>query len=283
MRIINSTKSLKKQINQFKQNNLTIGFVPTMGALHQGHASLLRKSRRENDISILSIYVNPTQFDIKKEDFSSYPRDKKNDILLAKKENVDIIFLPTNKIIYPKGFCSYITTEGLTSTLCGQSRPRHFRGVTTIVGKLLNLVEPDTMYLGQKDAQQAIVLQQMVKDLNYPVKVKICPTVREKDGLAMSSRNRYLTTTQRMEAPVLFQSLQIAKKIIGNGEKNSKSIKSFIRQQIRTKTSSRIDYVECVNIETLQPVKQIKGKMLIALAVKFSNARLIDNIVVTTK
>lgn len=283
MRIINSIKSLKKQIKQFKQKKLSIGFVPTMGALHQGHASLLRISRRENDISILSIYVNPTQFALKKEDFSSYPRDKKNDILLAKKENVDIIFLPTNKIIYPKGFCSYITIEGLTNTLCGQSRPGHFRGVATIVGKLLNLVEPDTIYLGQKDAQQAIVLQQMVKDLNYPSRVKICPTIREKDGLAMSSRNRYLTPTQRIEASVLFQSLQKARRLISNGEKNTLHIKNFIRECIRTKTSGRIDYVECVNIETLQPVKQIKGKMLIALAVKFSNARLIDNIVVTTK
>lgn len=283
MIVIKTINSLKREVKRIKQKKLSIGFVPTMGALHSGHASLLNKSRRENDVSVLSIYVNPTQFHPKKEDFSSYPRDKKNDILLAKKENVDIIFLPTNRIIYPKGFCSFITTEGLTQTLCGQSRPGHFRGVTTIVGKLLNLVEPDAMYLGQKDAQQAIVLKQMAKDLNYPVKIIICPTIREQDGLAMSSRNVYLTPKQRKEATTLFQSLTKAKRLIGNGEKNARRIKQLIQDNIKSNTSGRIDYVECVDIDNLQPVKQIKGKVLIALAVKFSKARLIDNIVVTSR
>ncbi|MGE0267207.1 MAG: pantoate--beta-alanine ligase [Candidatus Omnitrophota bacterium] len=283
MQIINSIISLKKEINSFHQKKLSIGFVPTMGALHNGHASLLNKSRRENDKTILSIFVNPTQFDPKNEDFSSYPRDKKNDILLAKKENVDIIFLPTNKIIYPKGFCSYIITEGLTQTLCGRSRPGHFRGVTTVVGKLLNIVEPNVMYLGQKDAQQAAVLKQMVNDLNYPVKIKICPTVREKDGLAVSSRNIYLNTKQRKEAGYLYQSLRKASTAIKNGERSVAKINKLIRENIQKNTSGLIDYIECVHPENLQPVSQIKGKILIALAVKFAHARLIDNISVNSR
>ncbi|MBP9854268.1 MAG: pantoate--beta-alanine ligase [Candidatus Omnitrophica bacterium] len=283
MQIFNSIIPLKKKIKYFTQNELSIGFVPTMGALHEGHASLLRRSRRENDISILSIYVNPSQFDHKKEDFSSYPRDKKKDILLAKKENVDIIFLPSNKIIYPKGFCSYIVNEGLTQTLCGRSRPGHFRGVTTIVGKLLNIIQPNTVYLGQKDAQQAIVLTQMVKDLNYPCKVKICPTVREKDGLAMSSRNIYLSPSERKEASILYQSLKESAGLIKAGERKAQAITSFIRTNIQKNTSAVIDYVECVHTDNLQPIKQIKGKILIALAVKFSKARLIDNIMINTR
>lgn len=283
MQIINSIISLKKEIKLFRRKKHSIGFVPTMGALHKGHASLLKKSRRENDKTILSIYVNPTQFDLKKEDFSSYPRDKKNDILLAKKENVDIIFLPSNKIIYPKGFCSYIVTEGLTQTLCGRSRPGHFRGVTTIVGKLLNIVGPDSLYLGQKDAQQAAVLKQMVHDLNYPAKVRICPTVRERDGLAISSRNMYLTPEQRNEAVVLNQSLKKAAALIKNGERNVSRINGLITETIHKNTSGLVDYVECVDYHDLQPVPKIKGKILIALAVKFSRARLIDNIIINTQ
>lgn len=282
MQIIKSFKSLRSQIHRLKTNHKSIGFVPTMGALHEGHLSLLRKSRRENDITVLSIYVNPTQFDPKKEDFSSYPSNKKTDISLAKGENVDIIFLPTTKQMYPEGFSSSIQTDHLTDSLCGRSRPGHFKGVTTIVGKLINLVSPDVMYLGQKDAQQAIVLAQMVKDLNFNTRIKICPTVRETDGLALSSRNQYLSIRHRQQAPVLYQALRRAKHQIRSGDVNSRRIKQSIRKMIE-QTDGRVDYIECVDVKNLKPVNPLKGKILIALAVKFNSARLIDNIVVNVR
>ena len=251
-----------------------------MGALHDGHLSLIQYSRRENQRTVLSIYVNPIQFDAKKEDFSSYPRPKKKDILLAKKENVDIIFLPTDRVMYPKGFSSFIATTGLTETLCGKSRPGHFRGVTTVVGKLLNMVQPTRIYLGQKDAQQAVVINRMIEDLNFPVKAVICPTVREADGLAMSSRNAYLSPQQRREAPFLYKSLTDARRRIHAGERRSAVIKRSIRGSITAHTGGVIDYVECVDLKSLQPVKYLSGKVLIAIAVKFAKARLIDNVIV---
>lgn len=277
---IKSISALKKYIKKYQQQGASIGFVPTMGALHEGHLSLIRRSRRENQRTVLSIYVNPLQFDPKKEDFSSYPRTKKNDILLAMKQNVDIIFLPTDKIIYPSGFGSYISTTGLADTLCGRTRPTHFRGVTTVVGKLLNLVQPTRLYLGQKDAQQALIIRRMIQDLNFPVHVVICPIVREKDGLAMSSRNRYLNDRQRVEATFLYKSLKEARERIQAGERRASVIKSGIRRIIQANTGGSIDYVECVQFDNLAPVKRLTGKVLIAIAVKFANARLIDNVIV---
>lgn len=280
MRQISSLTALRSQLDQYRRKKESIGFVPTMGALHEGHLSLIRRSRRENSRTVISIFVNPIQFDAKKEDFSSYPRPKKKDILLAKEENVDIIFLPTDRKMYPKGFSSYISTTGLTETLCGKSRPGHFRGVTTVVGKLLNIVQPTRIYLGQKDAQQAVVIARMVEDLNFPVKVVICPTVREVDGLAMSSRNAYLSLQQRREAPFLYKSLQDARGRIRAGERRAEIIKRHIRRTLTAHTGGVIDYVECVDFKSLQPVKHLSGKVLIAIAVKFAKARLIDNVIV---
>ncbi|MCA9403562.1 MAG: pantoate--beta-alanine ligase [Candidatus Omnitrophica bacterium] len=280
MRQISSLSSLRRQLEKFRTKKESIGFVPTMGALHDGHLSLIRRSRRENRRTVLSIYVNPIQFDAKKEDFSSYPRPKKKDILLAKKENVDIIFLPTDRVMYPKGFSSFIATTGLTDTLCGKSRPGHFRGVTTVVGKLLNMVQPTRIYLGQKDAQQAIVINRMMEDLNFPVKAVICPTVREADGLAMSSRNAYLSPQHRREAPFLYKSLADARRRIRAGERKAAVIKRFIRGSISAHTGGAIDYVECVDLQSLKPVTYLSGKVLIAIAVKFAKARLIDNVIV---
>ncbi|HQP12075.1 MAG TPA: pantoate--beta-alanine ligase, partial [Candidatus Omnitrophota bacterium] len=220
MKIITQAKTIQELSQKFRREGKTIGFVPTMGYLHDGHRSLLKACRRHNDISILSIFVNPTQFG-PQEDFQSYPRDKKKDVLLAKKENVDIIFYPSEKMMYPGRYLTYIHVEKITATLCGASRPGHFRGVATVVGKLLNIVQPHRIYLGQKDAQQCVVIRQMVKDLNFPVQVRVLPTFREKDGLALSSRNAYLTAEERQEAPALYQALKMAREEIRRGETDS--------------------------------------------------------------
>ncbi|MCK5580357.1 MAG: pantoate--beta-alanine ligase [Candidatus Omnitrophica bacterium] len=280
MQILKSISALRSTLAAARKKNKTIGFVPTMGAFHEGHLSLMRACRKQNDIVVVSIFVNPTQFGAG-EDFTSYPRDKKNDCLLAKKENLDIIFYPSEKSIYPDRTLTYIDVDKIAGTLCGASRPGHFRGVATVVGKLLNIVAPDTLYLGQKDAQQCAVIQQMVRDLNFPVKVKILPTKREPDGLAISSRNKYLSAQQRREAPVLYQSLCLAKKAIRNRQKSSTKINLLIQKTISKKSSGKVDYIACVDANTLQPLKTIKGKTLITLAVRFGRTRLIDNIIVT--
>ena len=206
MLIIKNIKSINSKINSLKRSGRSIGFVPTMGALHEGHLSIMRRARRQNDIVVVSVFVNPKQFGLN-EDFARYPRQEKKDHLLAKKEKVDIIFYPSIEEIYPTRYLTYINVEGISRILCGHDRPVHFKGVTTIVGKLLNLVRPDNLYLGQKDAQQVIVLRKMIVDLNFPVKVRVCPIVREPDGLALSSRNKYLTNQQRLESPGLIQAL----------------------------------------------------------------------------
>ncbi len=281
MRVIQSIESLRRAIKKNKQKNQTIGFVPTMGALHEGHLSLMRKARRENDIVVVSIFVNPTQFG-PKEDFKKYPREEKKDKLLAQKEKIDIIFYPSVEEMYPDGYLTYVEVDGTTQNLCGQFRPGHFRGVTTIVSKLLNIVAPDIFYIGQKDGQQAIVLKKMVADLNIPVAVKICPTIREHDGLALSSRNRYLTVQQRNEAPILFQSLKKAKQMVLSGEDNVKKIIQQVQSQIEKNSSSKIEYIECVDADSLEPLIRIQKKIMIALAVQFGKTRLIDNIIFST-
>lgn len=282
MRVVKSIKVLRKLLRKEKLSNHKIGFVPTMGSLHEGHLSLIRNCRRENEISILSIFINPKQF-VKGDDFSSYPREEKKDIFLAKKENIDIIFFPTNKEMYSDGHSTVINVEKLSTVLCGKYRPGHFQGVTTVVGKLLNIIEPDTLYLGQKDAQQAIILKKMIDDLNWPVKVNICPTVREKNGLAMSSRNQYLSDNEKKEASILFRSLKEAKHTILSGQRDSKKIIQSIRNLITKNSSAKIQYIECVNADTLEKLTILKGKMMIALAVHLGRARLIDNIQIAVK
>ena len=250
-----------------------------MGALHQGHLSLVRRSRKENDLTVLSIFVNPAQFS-PTEDLAKYPRNFKQDLLLAKREKTDIIFYPSIKEIYPKGCLTYIHVEEIADGLCGKFRPGHFRGVATIVGKLLNIVQPDTMYLGQKDAQQVVVLKKMAADINFPVTIKVCPTIREKDGLALSSRNSYLTQEQRKEAPVLFESLNQAKEKIRAGERKTQELIGLIEKNIQQKSSGRIEYIACADAKTLKHLEKLKGEVLIALAVWFGSTRLIDNITV---
>jgi pantoate--beta-alanine ligase len=277
MRTVKTIRSLRPLIARARARHHTVGFVPTMGALHEGHLSLIRRCRRENDLTVVSIFVNPQQFG-PREDFAAYPRPEKKDKVLAKKEKVDIIFYPSGNEMYPSGFLTSVVVARLTEGLCGASRPGHFRGVTTVVGKLLNIVAPDRLYLGQKDAQQVAVLQRMVRDLDFPVAVKVCPTVREPDGLALSSRNLSLSAAHRREAPVLFRSLTHAKEEIRSGERRASLVVRRIRKTIERQSSGRIDYIACVDADSLLPLEQLTGKVLIALAVTFGRTRLIDNI-----
>ncbi|MBP6343734.1 MAG: pantoate--beta-alanine ligase [Candidatus Omnitrophica bacterium] len=279
MRMVTNVKSLRRLIADARKSKKTVGFVPTMGFLHEGHASLMRQSVKENDVTVLSIFVNPKQFG-PKEDLKNYPRDIKKDEKLVKKENIDIIFYPSVDEIYPSGYLTNIEVSGLSDKLCGESRPGHFRGVATVVLKLLNMVAPDVMYLGQKDAQQAFIIRRMVADLNVPVKVAVMPTVREEDGLAMSSRNTYLSPEERTQAAVLYEALSQGRLNIKAGERSASKLVQVIRRKIEKQTSGIVDYIQCVDTQNLLPVSKIAGEVLIALAVKFGRARLIDNVIV---
>ena len=273
---------LRQILDNYRRQNKSIGFVPTMGAFHKGHLSLMRRCRKDHDIALVSIFVNPTQF-APGEDLSSYPRNKKNDVLLAKEENIDIIFYPSVKKLYSGRYLTHINVGEISEELCGKTRPNHFQGVATIVGKLINIVQPHVLYLGQKDAQQSVVIQQMVQDLNFPVKIKVLPTTREKNGLAMSSRNKYLSVEERKQASVLYNSLLLAKIKINAGQRNANAIIKSMRRNITENASCSIEYIACVDTQTLKPLKKLRGKILIALAVRFGHARLIDNILINMK
>ncbi len=281
MKIIREIKSIKKEIRKIKLKNKTIGFVPTMGALHKGHLSLIRKARLDNDKVVVGIFVNPVQFG-PKEDFKKYPRNLLQDAKLCKKEGVDIIFYPDAKQMYPANFRTYVEVQGLSDCLCGASRPGHFKGVTTVVTKLFNIVSPDTAYFGQKDAQQAIIIKRMVCDLNIPVKIKVMPTLRDKDGLALSSRNIYLDKEERKDALVLSQALSLAKDLYNCDIRDSKEIIERMRRIIQKKKTSRIEYISIVDSESLKKVNRIRDSALIALAVWIGKTRLIDNTMVST-
>ena len=280
MKIIKTIKQVRQIIALQKKQGKRIGFVPTMGALHEGHLSLIRMAKKHSDFVVVSIFVNPTQFG-PKEDYKKYPRNLKKDAALCQTAGADLIFSPSPEEIYPKGFSTYIDVEGLTQGLCGVSRPGHFRGVATVVAKLFNIVQPDAAVFGQKDAQQLAVIRRMVRDLNFPVRVIAGPIVRESDGLAMSSRNAYLTLEERAEAPTLYRALLKAKALADSGQRTAGRIKGEIKKILyRDAPLAEIDYIEIVDNETLKPVKQIKKNTLIALAVKLPNARLIDNLVI---
>lgn len=277
MKIFRTIKEAKTYLRLLQYGGKSIGFVPTMGYLHQGHLSLLETSVKENDITVLSIFVNPTQF-APTEDLDAYPRDEKRDLELAEKVEVDVAFIPDVAEMYRNPLTMVAVAE-LTKRLCGKSRPTHFDGVATVVAKLFNIVHPDRAYFGQKDAQQAIVLTKMVKDLDMDVALRICPIVREEDGLAMSSRNVYLSPSERQEATVLRKSLLEAQENVRKGQKDTAEIQKMIENNVN-RTSGEIDYVEILDVEMLQPVDKINGRILIAMAVKFSKARLIDNIII---
>ena len=277
MKTISSIYALRKILAAHRRKKHTIGFVPTMGALHEGHLSLIRRCRKDDDIVVVSVFVNPTQFG-PREDFKLYPRNRANDLALARSAGCDIVFFPSVSAIYPRGKSTTVTVPEVSQGLCGSKRPGHFQGVATIVAKLFNIVQPEHAYFGQKDYQQVVVIKRMVADLNIPLHIHTVPTFREPDGLAMSSRNRYLSPRQRNEAAVIYRSLTLAKSRIAEGERSSVKIKSIIRRQI-SKTSGRIDYIECADAYTLQPLARLGGKCVIAAAVFFGKARLIDNIV----
>lgn len=280
MKVITDPIKLNNEIQKVKRSGRTIGFVPTMGALHLGHLSLIKQASRDNDFVVVSIFVNPAQFG-PKEDLKKYPRPLKNDLRECSKAKVDLVFLPSPKIMYPQGFSTFVNVEGLSNVLCGASRPGHFRGVATVVAKLLNIVEPNMLYLGQKDAQQAAIIGRMVKDLNFPVKVKVMPIVREPDGLAVSSRNLYLNQVQRINAQALFKALSLAKSLIDNGQRDCARIISRMRQLINKKKQVKIDYVVIVDLEKFKNMQKINQNCLIALAVKIGKTRLIDNMLIS--
>ncbi|MBF0384789.1 MAG: pantoate--beta-alanine ligase [Candidatus Omnitrophica bacterium] len=277
MKIIRSINKIQSLARELRQKNNSIGFVPTMGALHAGHLSLIKRAKAENDIVILSIFVNPAQFG-KNEDLSKYPRTFKKDAQLAREGGADIIFAPSAKSVYPGNYLTFVEVGSLGDGLCGKFRPNHFKGVSTVVAKLLNIISPDALYLGIKDAQQAVLLKKMVADLNFPVIVRICPTVREKNGLALSSRNIYLNAKKRNEASVIYRSLKSAKNLAIKGERNPRRIISFISKSVKSGSKGKLQYVECVDFKTLEPLKRIEGNVLLAAAVFFGKTRLIDNI-----
>ena len=274
MKIIDTIAAMKAERNSLDES---LGFVPTMGYLHEGHISLVKKAREENTTVAASIFVNPAQFG-PGEDFESYPRDTERDLKLLE-PYTNIVFMPSADDLYPAGYNSWIDVEGLTDKLEGASRPTHFRGVTTIVAKLFNIIRPTRSYFGQKDAQQLAVIKKMVKDLDMNLEVIACPTIREPDGLAMSSRNSYLKPDERKAATVLYQSLKLAEKLYSEGERDSTKIRREMTALIRQQPAANIDYISVADNETLGEVEEITRPVLVSLAVKIGKPRLIDNIV----
>jgi pantoate--beta-alanine ligase len=253
-----------------------IGLVPTMGALHEGHATLFRQARESSDFVVASIFVNPTQF-APNEDFHRYPRPFDSDVAVCEAAGVDLIFHPDIATVYPPGFQTFVEVRHLQHPLCGHTRPTHFRGVATVVLKLLQIVRPHLVYFGQKDAQQARLLLQMVRDLDVPVDVIVCPIVREPDGLAMSSRNRYLSPEQRRHAPALHQSLEEIRRLVEAGERRASALRDSALRRLAATPGARVDYVEVVSWDTLEPIERVSGEILVAMAVYFGTTRLIDN------
>jgi len=271
---------MKSIVKELKSAGKTIGFVPTMGYLHQGHVSLIRESVQKSDVTVVSVFVNPTQFG-PKGDFKEYPRNLEKDLEILKREGVDFVFFPDNEEMYPQGYKTYVEVHGLDKKLCGRSRPGHFRGVCTVVLKLFNIINPDVAFFGQKDAQQAIILSKMVEDLHSNVKINVLPIMRDKDGLALSSRNEYLNTEEREAAHVLYRSLQEAERMIEKGERRASTILQRMKEIIGKEPLAKLDYMEIVDLEELDPVDMIENEgVLIALAVFVGKTRLIDNIII---
>ncbi len=278
MRLVKKIKTMQRLVRELHRKGKTIGFVPTMGCLHKGHLSLAQQAKKDADVVVMSIYVNPLQFG-PREDFRRYPRDLPRDMKLARGAGVDIIFVPQDGEMYSQDYATCVDVERLTDGLCGRFRPGHFRGVTTVVTKLFNIVRPDIAYFGQKDAQQARVIEKMAEDLNTGIKIKTLPIVRESDGLAMSSRNIYLDKRERRDALCLYEALKTAQILVREGKRSAEKIVSEMKKNIAERKGPRIEYIEIVDARTLEPVKKIKGKVLIALAVWMGKTRLIDNMI----
>ncbi len=277
MQIITTIKEMQAQSDELRRAGKRIGFVPTMGYLHEGHLSLLDLAKQYSNVRVMSIFVNPTQF-APTEDLAQYPRDFVRDERLASNRGCDILFYPETQEMYPVPYRTYVLVEELTARLCGTSRPTFFRGVTTVVAKLFNIVKPHIAVFGQKDAQQALVIKQMIRDLNLDLEIIIGPIVREPDGLAMSSRNQYLSPLERADALALSQSLTKAKELIDTGERDTNIIKTAMTKILTTTVSAKIDYIEIVSSDNLAPLATIAGEVLIAIAVWIGKTRLIDNL-----
>jgi len=277
--ICSKIEAVRQHVREWKKAGLTIGFVPTMGYLHEGHKSLIDAARQDNDRVVVSIFVNPMQFG-PNEDLASYPRDLKKDAGLCEAAGVDLIFNPQPEEMYAPDFASYVDMDGLTAQLCGKSRPGHFRGVQTVVLKLFHIVTPERAYFGQKDAQQLAVIKRMVRDLNVDIEIIGCPIVREEDGLAKSSRNTYLNEAERKAALVLSRSLKAGRELLESGETKAAAIRQAVIQEIEKEPLAKIDYVEIVDFDTITPVDEVNGSILAAIAVYIGKTRLIDNFIV---
>ena len=278
MEVITKINEMRIRVLSVKNSKKSVGFVPTMGALHDGHISLMRSARKENDELIVSVFLNPEQFD-NNDDFDKYPRQLNEDIEIIRKENADVVFAPSNEEMYPNGFCTNVRQNRLTEALCGRVRLGHFNGVTTIVTKLFNIIKPDRAYFGQKDYQQSAVIKRLVADLNMNVDIKVCPTVREEDGLALSSRNKRLNLEERQSALCLYDSLLKARVVFDSNIRDTKNIIKEMTSVIKKTKHTKIDYISIVNERTLEELSLIDGKALAAVAVWIGNTRLIDNII----
>jgi len=279
MKVIKKIDEMRRAVSGIKSRGMSIGFVPTMGYLHEGHLSLVRESIRKAGVTVVSIFVNPAQFG-PREDFKEYPRDLNRDSEVLEREGVDYLFVPEAGEMYPQGYKTYVEVHDLQDKLCGRSRPGHFRGVCTVVLKLFNIVNPDISFFGQKDAQQAAVIKKMVADLNMNLQIVTVPTVREPDGLAMSSRNTYLNSEERKQATVLYQALNLSQKLWAQGEKDAKIIRQQMTDLIQKQPLANIDYISIADAVTLEELDVVKPPALVSMAVRIGETRLIDNVVV---
>jgi pantoate--beta-alanine ligase len=275
MKIVGTVKEVREQVKEWKKQGLSVGLVPTMGYLHEGHKSLMEAARKDNDKVVVSIFVNPMQFG-PTEDLATYPRDLDHDAALCESVGVDLIFHPEAEEMYKKDFCSFVDMTGLTEGLCGKTRPIHFRGVCTVVNKLFNIVTPDHAYFGQKDGQQLAVIKRMVRDLNMDIEIVGCPIVREEDGLAKSSRNTYLSPEERKAALILSKTVALGKEL-AKTEKDANKVVEAMKKNIETEPLAKIDYVEAVDALSMAPVEKLEGTCMLAMAVYIGKTRLIDN------
>lgn len=279
MKIATTIQEVRTQIKEWKRQGLTIGFVPTMGYLHEGHASLMKCAKKDCDKVVVSIFVNPMQFGAN-EDLDSYPRDLQADAKLCETIGVDLIFHPEVEEMYQDGFCSFVDMNGLTKELCGKSRPIHFRGVCTVVSKLFNIVTPDKAFFGQKDAQQLAVIRRMVTDLNMDIEIVGCPIIREEDGLAKSSRNTYLNEQERKAALILSQTIRLGEQMVKDGVTDADQLITAMKENLSKEPLAKIDYVEAVSMDTIEKIDKLEGSVLVAMAVYIGKTRLIDNFIV---
>jgi pantoate--beta-alanine ligase len=282
MKLVKSIEEMRAFSNTVHSRGAQLGLVPTMGALHEGHLSLVRAARDKSDVITVSIFVNPTQFG-PQEDFAKYPRNLDRDSTLLEREHVDVIFAPSVEDMYPAGAVTWVAVEGMSDRLCGRSRPGHFRGVTTVVSKLFHIVEPDAAFFGQKDAAQVAIIRRMVRDLNMPISIEVCPIIREPDGLALSSRNAYLNPEERKSALVLYRSLRRAQEVFDRGERESAKLIAAGKQEFAKEPAARLDYLEIVDPDSLESIPAISKRALIAVAAFVGNTRLIDNVVVDSE